>query len=76
MKIWIKIFLVFTFIGVVGLIYVWYYVYNKPHRNIETSTPDFVITASECYQHYAQNQNSELSNYTGMVLQISGREFS
>ena len=72
MKLWIKILLVFTFIGVGGLIYIWYYVYNKPHQNIEKSTPDFVITASECYQHYAQNQNSELSNYTGKVLQISG----
>ena len=59
-------------IGIAGLTYIWFFVYNKPHRNIEQSTPDFVVTANECYQHYVEGQNTELKNYTGNILQING----
>ncbi len=72
MKLWFKISIVVVCIGLTGLIYIWFFVYNKPHRNIEESTPDFVITATECYQHYVQGQNTDLINYTGKVLQING----
>ena len=72
MRNWIKIIIVIAGIGIAGLAYVWFFVYNKPHRNIEKSTPDFVITASDCYQHYVEGQNTEIKNYTGKVLQITG----
>jgi tRNA_anti-like len=72
MKNWIK---VISFAGIVCigiLIYVWFFVYNKPHKDIEKATPEYVITALSCYNHYANEKNSESLNYTGKVLQISG----
>ena len=59
-------------IGFAGLVYIWFFIYNKPHQNIEQSTPDFVITANDCYQHYVEGKNTELKNYTGNILQING----
>ena len=67
-----KIILVITSIGVGGLAYIWFFVYNKPHRDIEKSTPDFVISSSECYNHYAHGNNTDLKNFTGKILQIKG----
>lgn len=72
MKNWIKIFIVVAVIGLAGLAYVWFFVYNKAHQDIEKSTPDFVVTADDCYTHYSQGQNTELKNYTGSVIQIRG----
>ena len=72
MKNWIKILIIAAGIGIAGLAYIWFFVYNKPHRNIEKSKPDYVISAGACYQHYSEGQNTEMKNYTGSVLQISG----
>jgi len=72
MKNWIKILLVGAVIGIGSIVYIWFFVYNKPHKNIEKSTPDYIITANECYNQYAENQNTELVVYTGKVLQITG----
>jgi len=72
MKKWFKILLVTSVVGVTALAYIWFFVYNKPHQNIEKSTPDFIISTNECYNHYADGNNSEIKNYTGKVLQIEG----
>ena len=72
MKKWFKILLVAFIIGIAGLAYIWFFVYNKSHQNIEKTTPDFVISSTECYNHYVDGNNSEIKNYTGKVLQIEG----
>ncbi len=72
MKNWIKVFVLAAVVGIGVLIYVWFFIYNKPHMNIEKATPDYIISASECYDHYANGNNNETLNYTGKVLQIYG----
>lgn len=72
MKTWVKVSVVIALLGIMLLSYIWFFVYNKPHKNIEVSTPDYVITATDCYNHYAEGRNTELKNYTGKILQISG----
>jgi len=72
MKKWFKIIVVTAIIGIGGLAYIWFFVYNKPHQNIEKSTPDFVISSSKCYNSYTDENNTGLSDYTGKVLQITG----
>jgi len=72
MKNWIKVFALATIVGIIAIAYMWFFVYNKPHKNIEKANPDYIISAGECYNHYASGKNTESNNYTGKVLQISG----
>ena len=54
------------------MVYTWFFVYNKPHNNIEKATPDYILSSEDCYFHYKNNENSETNNYTGKVLQLTG----
>ena len=58
--------------GIIGGMYGWFFVYNKPHRDYEKAKADYVVTAGECYQKYAGGTDVECE-YTGKVLQISGK---
>ena len=68
-KLWLFVLLV---AGLLGGSYVWFFVYNKPHRNIETASPDYILTAESLYAHYSNNSTQEGKNLVGTVLQISG----
>ncbi|MFK5857461.1 MAG: hypothetical protein QM503_15130 [Bacteroidota bacterium] len=72
MKKWFKIIVIAAIIGFGGLAYIWFFVYNKPHQNIEKATPDFIISSNECYNSYTDGNSTGLSDYTGKVLQITG----
>lgn len=68
-KLWLLILLAAGFLGDT---YVWFFVYNKPHRNIETASPDYILAAESLYAHYSNKATPEGENYNGVVLQISG----
>jgi len=68
-KLWLLILLA---AGLLGGTYVWFFVYNKPHRNIETASPDYILSAESFYTHYSNKSTPEGENYDGAVLQISG----
>ena len=73
MKKW-KIFLITTLsIGIIAGIYVWFFMVNKPHRDIEQALPDYTETAENLYAHYANGLNTETKNYDGAVIQFSGK---
>jgi|FLOH01.1.fsa_nt_gi hypothetical protein len=72
MKNWLKVIGFAIIVGSIGLTYAWFFIYNKPHDDIEKAKPDYIISATECYQHYVAGKNNELENYTGTVLQIVG----
>ncbi len=65
---WKKITGILILVGILGAAYVWFFVYNKPHRDYEAAKPDFVLTASSCYNYFAMHKK----DYTGKVLQIKG----
>lgn len=71
MKKAMKIFGIIVVVGIVTAVYVWFFIYNKPHRDYEKATADFTMTASSCYQQYANGSN-EASDLTGKVLKIEG----
>ena len=48
--------------------YVWFFVYNKPHRDFEKAKPDIVESAWQCYQNFTKNKATE----AGKVLKIYG----
>ncbi len=76
MKNWLKVFALAAIVGTIAIAYMWFFVYNKPHKNIEEANPDYVISAANCYNHYSQGKNTKEKNYTGKVLQITGETTS
>ena len=59
-------------VGILAALYVWFFVYNKPHRDYEKADPDHVLAAEELFFKYRQDKALADSLYTGMVVQISG----
>ena len=72
MKKWIKIIVALFLIGVLAALYVWFFVYNKPHRDYESATPDHVVPAERLFNDFRLNKPYADSLYTGMVVQING----
>lgn len=72
MKNWMKIIGSLVVIGILAALYVWFFVYNKPHRDYEKAEPDHFLAAEELFYQYKQNKSVADSLYTGMVLQIDG----
>ncbi|MDP2723022.1 MAG: hypothetical protein Q8O72_09710 [Bacteroidales bacterium] len=59
-------------LGLLGGTYAWFFVYNKPHRDIENATADFTETAENLYNHYVNGLNAEDKNYDGAVIEFIG----
>ena len=59
-------------IGILAALYVWFFVYNKPHRDYEAAAPDHILAAEELFFQYRHDKQLADSLYTGMVLQING----
>lgn len=64
-----KLILIISALGLAAGVYVWFYVYNKPHTDYENKPPDYIMTAKELYDRFVENPNL---NYTGKVIQING----
>ncbi len=58
-------------LAILAGVYIWFFVYNKPHRDYEKADADFIISAEDCYNHYASG-NSQSQLYLDNVLQIDG----
>ncbi len=68
MKILKKILGIFMIISVLGIAYVWFFVYNKPHRNFDKAKPDVILSAQSFYNNYAK----KIKSCNGKVVQING----
>jgi len=72
MKKWMKIITALAVIGVLAAVYVWFFVYNKPHRDYEKADPDHIVAAEELFFQFRNDKAVADSLYTGMVLQVNG----
>jgi hypothetical protein len=70
MKKLLKIGGILAVVGILAAAYVWFFVYNKPHRNFETAKPDFRITAAECFANYSAHNGA--IDYNGKMLELRG----
>jgi len=61
---------ILAIIGILAGVYVWFFVYNKPHRDYEEAKADYVLSAKECFANY--NENNGAIDYNGKVLQLTG----
>jgi len=71
MKKLLKIAAALTVLGILAAIYVWFFIYNKPHRDYEKAKADFVLSAESCYNQYA-NGSKDSKQFLDKVLQING----
>ena len=68
MKKLLKIGGVLAVLGILGLAYGWFFIYNKPHTNYEKAKPEVVLSAEGCYQSFIDESSTNL----GKILQLSG----
>ena len=67
-----KAFLVILIIVAVGAVAVYYFVYNKPHRDIHSEKAAFSIPASELYDTFTTNTDEANAKYLNKVISVSG----
>ena len=49
-----------------------YYIYNKPHKNIDRTTPDYSLDASELYRSFKENDSISSVKYKDKIVKVSG----
>jgi type II secretory pathway pseudopilin PulG len=72
MKKWLKVLLVLAVIGIIAALYIYFFVYNKPHRDIEKAKPDFTMQAEMLYNEFTSQKDSANTKYLDKVLEING----
>lgn len=59
-------------VAIAAAILIYIFVYNKPHKDYATATPDYKMSAIELYNEFKMNQEAASSKYNGKVVQVSG----
>ena len=73
MKKWILYIVAFgAAAGILALAYMWFFVYNKPHKDIENTKPDFTVTAENLMNEFETGDTSASRKYDEKVIQVSG----
>ena len=66
--------IIITVIGFVILwIFIGFYMYNKPHRNIAKAKADYVLTANKLFDDFDTNEKESNKKYLDKVIQVSGK---
>jgi hypothetical protein len=73
MKKWQIYLLIVIILGILSAVCVYVFVYNKPHRNYEKATPDFVLSAKSLFDSYKKDKEKAQKEYNGKVIQINGK---
>ena len=69
----IKILIGLAIVGILTAVYVWFFVYNKPHMDVAHAKADFSQPAGQLYSEFKQNKEATSAKYNGKVLEISGQ---
>ena len=65
----------FVFLLLAGLVGggIAYYLYNKPHEDISTSTPDFVLFPSTLANAFDENEEEANTLYLDKIIELKGK---
>jgi hypothetical protein len=72
MKTWIKVILSLIIIGIVGMVLVYIFIYNKSHPDFEKMKPEYTLAATDFYNSFITNRAESEKKYNGKVLAVSG----
>jgi len=73
MKTWVKIVLGLFVVGIVAIVLVYVFVYNKSHPDYENIKPDYKLSASELYNSFKANTTDTGTKYNGKVVSVTGK---
>jgi hypothetical protein len=59
-------------IGLIAGLIVYFFVFNKPHRNYAEATPDFDLKAAALFEEFRTNPQLTSAKYNGKVLSVTG----
>lgn len=63
---WVIFFLVLILLSIA------YYLYNKPHKNIAASRPDFELTTDSLFSAFNEDETAANAKYLEKVIVVSG----
>jgi len=72
MKNWQKIILVLFLAGLLGGLYGYFFVYNKPHPDYAELKAEHVLPAVDLFEAYRTDKSSADAKYTGKMVEING----
>ena len=72
MKKWQIYLLIVVILALLTALYVYVFIYNKPHRNYETATPDYILSSKTLFDSYKNDKLKAQKDYNGKVIQIKG----
>ena len=72
MKLWIKIIFVLIVLGFIAAMLVYFFIYNKPHPDIEKMEPAYSLNAEVFYNSFISDRKVSEEKYNGKVIEITG----
>jgi len=70
MKTWVKILLGLVVLGIIAAVLGYFFVYNKPHKDIEKAKPEYSLQALALFNEYVTDQTAAGEKYNGKVLEV------
>jgi hypothetical protein len=59
--------------GIVAALLVYFFVYNKPHKDYSKAKPDFEVEAIAFFEEFRTNAAASSARYNGKVIAITGQ---
>ena len=72
MKAGLKIFLIILAIAIIAGSSSVYYIFNKPHRNIDLESPAYIIDAKSLFNDFNDDEVFASQTYADQVIQVTG----
>lgn len=72
MKKGLKIFLIIAVVGLITGLSTVYYVFNKPHRDVENEKPAYSLKAAGLFAEFDSNETLSNEMFGNQVLQVTG----
>jgi len=72
MKRFYKFLIIVIILGILGAVYGWFFIYNKPHTDYSTVKPVAILDAESCYNSFV-NKEAKTKAWLGQVIEISGK---
>ncbi|WP_372776645.1 hypothetical protein [Mangrovibacterium sp.] len=67
-----KISLILIVLAIVAGAGAYWYVFLKPHENLENTKPEFKLSSTQLFNDYTEDETAANAKYSGKVVEVSG----
>lgn len=67
-----KISLILIVLAVVAGAGVYWYVFLKPHQNLEDTKPEFTLSSTQLLKDFTEDESAANTKYSGKVVEVNG----